>query len=202
MHTTSADPAIVAALIYGQTLPEPRPSAVILHADQTVSWDAGEEVFTPRRSRAKGGQRDLAVAALRERRADRIIDAMARSNCANANACGVADLCAVVLCLAKAPFPLGGAAGLFIAARAQIEAAFLRRAAASLAGEVFNPAPESLDGWLLGFTDTTLGQLRRWLVARAGEGCNAPTDSYLRLAAWCAQNPGATADDVPLDYRY
>jgi hypothetical protein len=201
MTTTCTSEAIVAALVYGVELPQPRACGVRLAVDNRVSWDAGEEVHIPKRSRAKGGPRDVQTPHLRERKADRLLDIMAKANCDAANACGLADLVAVVWCIANAPFPLGGGAEIFHAARTRIEQAFLHRAEASLHGVVYDPAPKTLEGWLLGFSDTTLGQLRQWLVTRAGEGCNAPTDSYLRLAAWFAAHPGATSDDVPSDYN-
>jgi hypothetical protein len=202
MHTTLTDPAIVAALIYGQRLPDPRPSAVLLNADNTVRWDAGEEIYLAKQSRTKGAPREPRTAQLRDRKADRLLDTMARANCEAANACGLADLVAVVYCIANMPFPLGNGAKAFLLARRHIEDAFTERAAISLAGEVYAPAAGTVADWLLGFTGTTLGQLRRWLVARAGEGCNAPTDSYLRLAAWFAAHPDATADDIAPGYGF
>jgi hypothetical protein len=204
MHTTLTDPAIVAALIYGQRLPDPRPSAVLLNADNTVRWDAGEEVFMPKRAdrRAKGLPVEPRTAALRDRQPSRLLDIMARANCDAVNACGLADLTAVVFCIAQAPFPLGHGAEAFLLARRHIEQAFTERAAYSLAGEVYAPPAGTVADWLLGFTNTTLGQLRRWLVNRAGEGCNAPTDGYLRMAAWFAAHPDATAADLPHDYAY
>lgn len=127
---------------------------------------------------------------------------MATSNCEHANRLGMAELATVVWCIANAPFPLGRGVELYAEALRRVELAFLRRAEASLAGTVYDPPATTLDGWLLGFSGTTVGQLRRWLVDRAGSGCNAPTDSYLRIAAWWATHPGAELSDVPVEISY
>lgn len=127
---------------------------------------------------------------------------MATSNCEHANRLGMAELATVVWCMANAAFPLGRGPELYTEALRRVELAFLRRAEASLSGTVYDPPATSLDGWLLGFTGTTVGDLRRWLVNKAGSGCNAPTDSYLRLAAWWATHPGAELSDLPTEIRY
>jgi len=128
----------------------------------------------------------------------------AESNCTYANQLGKAELLAVWWCCLNAPFPLGGGAEIYRRALAQIEAETLEVADASLQGReprdleyLSKPAVRGL------LYDHSLGALRWHLVDRAGSGCNAPTDSYLRMAVAVRDQSGLhpeLADERALAY--
>lgn len=187
------------ALIYGadHRLTE-KPPQVRINADDTVTLDPGTRVTrAPRRmvggccvgrkwpAREDAGQRVIAedgdwVEVAAPANAS-LFGMMAESNCAYANALGRAQLLAVWWCVMNRHFPLGDGQWLYQKTLAAIEADALKRATAALTGAAAHTALGD-DVWVAADQMST-GEIRRTLVNKAGSGCNAPTDSYLRLAA-------------------
>lgn len=85
---------------------------------------------------------------------------MAVGNCELVNQLDLLELSAVVICVKHLPFPLGNGPTFY---REVLEK--VRGSGESAFGEEF-----------------TLGQIRKYLVHKAGDGCNAPHDTYLTIA--------------------
>lgn len=90
---------------------------------------------------------------------------MAQGNVEYANALGLRELAAVQHCAKNAPFPLGHGEEVY-------------REVLKWIDEHPGCLAENLD----------LGEVRKAIVQRAGDGCNAPYDSYLRIAYDIATN--------------
>jgi hypothetical protein len=114
---------------------------------------------------------------------------MAKSNVELANQLSEMELWSVYMCSQCAPFPLGGGETYYRATLAK----FLDNGGGDffkngkLPRDLFRSEDEKKQ---LGFfkedpplTGRSLGRLRLHLVQRAGSGINAPTDSYLNIAA-------------------
>jgi hypothetical protein len=193
---------IADALIHGHTCQlQPRPPQVVIGDDDTVTLDPGTRLVraplthTARRGSWRKWPRDESdrcvicedgdYVELRARPQDSLFGLMAESNCAHANALGKAQLIAVWYCVMQRPFPLGDGQWLYERALEVVESDALARATAALTGR---PAKTELATDLWDAADKmSVGEIRRTLVVKAGSGCNAPTDSYLRLAAQLAQ---------------
>jgi hypothetical protein len=93
-----------------------------------------------------------------------MLGVMAPSNAEYVNALGIRELLAVLYSVKCAPFPLGGGE--------EVYREFLQRMNDGEFSEALAKA-EALP----------LGELRLALIEKAGSGCNAPTDSYLKIAA-------------------
>lgn len=88
---------------------------------------------------------------------------MATGNAKNANILSAKELLAVFLSVKICPFPLGAGETIYRKTLAAIDTDFAT---------------------LLQKTEAIpVGQLRKEIVVKAGEGCNAPTDMYLDIAA-------------------
>ena len=99
------------------------------------------------------------------RRRSSLYQSMAESNCKNVNELDRTEIAAVIMCIKQAPFPLGNGPRIYRGILEELRA-------------------NGLDAYVKpGWKDLSLGQLRRAIVVRAGSGCNAPTDSYLSIAA-------------------
>lgn len=93
-----------------------------------------------------------------------LFNIMATSNVDYANKLDLLELWAVLICIKSAPFPLGAGEAIY----KSIMHALLN-----------NPQELFADGQM---PSLSLGELRKVIVFQAGDGCNAPTDSYLRIA--------------------
>jgi len=108
------------------------------------------------------------------------------------NALGLRELWCVMLCVRFAPHPLGKG-----------ERAYRRMLEMWDGGGVDRPDIRSTaerergDGSAEDPPAAAMGRLRKWIVERAGGGCNAPTDSYLEIA-----HDIATTGEVRSDHRY
>jgi hypothetical protein len=160
--------------------PVPRHASVVINDDGTVAFDPGEEWQTPRR---KSRGNPLRQPVLVKRTNTGLMGCMAPSNCEHANTLGRGALAAVLLAVAKEPFPLGNGEAVYRACLTSAETAYTQIADTALSGRI-RPHNQLLHAWLTGldkdFPD--LGPLRKAIVDRAGTGCNAPVDSYLRIA--------------------
>jgi hypothetical protein len=206
MTSLATQTMIADALIYGSTHQlRPRPPQVLLNADDTVALDPGTRIVyaPPLKARKAGGavigrkwpqgehvgQKVVAeegdYVEVAARPCDDLFAMMAESNCRHANALGKAQLMAVWWCVMNRPFPLGDGEGLYRGILTVIEADALERATAALTAR---KPKTKLDADLWAAADKmSVGEIRRTLVNKAGSGCNAPTDSYLALAAQLAQ---------------
>lgn len=88
---------------------------------------------------------------------------LASSDATHANALDVAALVAVLVAVKSCPFPLGNG-----------EAVYRECLAAVQAGTYADAVAKA--------NDAGIGKLRTVIVHRAMHGCNAPHDSYLRIA--------------------
>lgn len=99
-----------------------------------------------------------------------LFQVMAEGNVKLVNRLDKIELLAVLLCVKIMPFPLGHGEQFY--------------------GEVLEKARANPDAYL---NDTakamTLGDMRKALVVKAGDGCNAPTDSYLQIAVEAQKTP-------------
>jgi hypothetical protein len=159
--------------------PLPRRAGVIVAADGMVSWDHGEEWLADRPPRWGDNTTDPILV---DRTSSGLTGLMAVSNCEHANALYRGGLAAVMQAVAQQPFPLGRGREVYLACLAAVEAAYIDLAGHQLMG--VHSCLTSMQHWLLQLEDgfPNLGALRKALVIRAGSGCNAPVDSYLRIA--------------------
>lgn len=103
----------------------------------------------------------------------------AQGNTELVNELGLREIWCAILCARFAPFPLGGG-----------ETAYRSCLGKWDAGEIDPPdlrteeekRQTTLPGMESGITPVQLGRLRKWTVQKAGDGMNAPHDSYLRIA--------------------
>lgn len=93
-----------------------------------------------------------------------LFNIMAASNVDYVNKLDLLELWTVLVCVKSAPFPLGAGEAIY------------RSILQALSN---NPHQVFANGKI---PDVPLGDLRKVLVFQAGDGCNAPTDSYLRMA--------------------
>lgn len=190
---------IADALIYGRT-PTLRAKApgVVLHDDGRVSLDPGTRVIHAplTHTAARGHWRkwpaseksyhhtvvaeDGDYVEIRANPSCSLFGMMAESNCGLTNALGKSELIAVWWCVMNDPFPLGGGVEQYRRVLAKVEGDALARATATLSGRTAKTALGD-DAWAVADT-MSLGQIRQYLVNKAGGGCNAPVDSYLRIA--------------------
>lgn len=118
----------------------------------------------------------------------------AQGNTELVNGLGLRELWCAMLCAKFAPFPLGGGEKAYRACLERWDA-----------GEIDPPdlrsedekKQMSLPGMEGGITPAQLGRLRKWVVQKAGEGMNAPHDSYLQIA-----HDIATTGEVKHGHRY
>lgn len=93
-----------------------------------------------------------------------LFNIMARGNVEYANHLDAHELWAVMVSVKTAPFPLGHAESVYRKVLKMVKT---------------DPAKVFANGSM---PDMPLGDLRKAIVFQAGDGCNAPTDSYLRIA--------------------
>jgi hypothetical protein len=100
-----------------------------------------------------------------------LLQTMASGNCKDANKLDLHELWAVALSVKACPFPLGSEAKVY--------------------GDCLSltkNTPEKV--WKDGkCPEIELGKLRQLVVLQAGEGCNAPWDTYLRTAVKHKETP-------------
>jgi hypothetical protein len=92
------------------------------------------------------------------------------SNAKYVNALDAIELWTVLFSVKTVPFPLGGSLGAFryVDIYQRVRSWVDEKGLDNLIGEESH--------------SMSLGQLRRYVIVKAGEGFNAPTDSYLRAA--------------------
>lgn len=198
MTALATQDMIADALIYGHRCRlQPRPAQVVVNADDTVTLDPGTRLVLAPPRRVKGAvvgrkwprdeearlvlEEDGDYVAVASRPCDCLFGMMAESNCRNANALGKAQLLAVWWCVMNRAFPLGDGQWIYQRTLAIVEADALKRATAALTGRVAETVLGT-DIWTAA-DQMSVGEIRRTLVIKAGSGCNAPTDSYLAIAA-------------------
>jgi hypothetical protein len=117
---------------------------------------------------------------------------MASGNHKLVNELGVKELWCLLLCVKHAPFPLGGG-----------EKAYRRMLEIWDEGGINTPdirneeEKEQEIGTAEDPPPAAVGRLRQYVVQKAGGGCNAPHDSYLRVA-----HDIATTGKVKPENRY
>lgn len=92
-----------------------------------------------------------------------LFQVMSGGNIKYVNVLDLMELWAVIASVQVAPFPLGQGEKIYRKILEQLKT-----------------DPSKL--FANGIPDVKLGELRKYLVIKAGDGCNAPHDSYLRMA--------------------